>query len=89
MNQILKQLDLLRELAECSAVDEMTRLTIRKLLDDEIQKREGSLEKISEDLAKLAKDVLVQMILHTARLGLPNPRHNPMDLAIHREQYLV
>jgi hypothetical protein len=26
----------------------------------------------------LAKCVLVQMISHTARLGLPNPRHNPI-----------
>jgi len=55
MNKILKQLDLLRELAEGGAVDEMTRLTIRKLLDDEIQKK-VSLEKIPEDLAKFGKE---------------------------------
>ena len=44
MNKILKQLDLLRALAESGAVDEMTRLTIRKLLEDKIQKHEDTLE---------------------------------------------
>jgi len=56
MNKILKQIDLLRELAESGAVDEMTRLTIRKLLEDKIQKHEESLEELPEDLVKLAKE---------------------------------
>jgi hypothetical protein len=56
MNKVLKQLDLLRELAECGAIDEMTRLTIRKLLEDKIQKHEDSLEELPEDLAKFGKE---------------------------------
>ena len=56
MNQILKQLDLLRQLAESGAVDAATKLTIGKLLDDEIQRHEGSLGKLPEDLAEFAKE---------------------------------
>lgn len=56
MNKVLKQLDLLTELAQFGAIDVTTRLTIRKLLEDEIQKHEGSLEELPEDLAKLAKE---------------------------------
>jgi hypothetical protein len=56
MNKILRQLDLLRELAQFGAIDVTTRLTIRKLLEDEIQKHEGSLEELPEDLAKFGKE---------------------------------
>ncbi|HIE27189.1 TPA: hypothetical protein EYP66_07880 [Candidatus Poribacteria bacterium] len=48
MNKVLKRLALLRELAECGAVDDTTRLTIGKLLDDEIQKYDESLRKLPE-----------------------------------------
>ena len=60
MNQMLRRLDLLRELAESGAVDETTRLTIRKLLDDEIQKHDGSLGKLPEDLAEFAKEYKIR-----------------------------
>ena len=56
MNKILKQLDLLRELAESGAIDAVTRLTIGKMLDDEIQRHEGSLENRSKYLAEFAKE---------------------------------
>ncbi len=40
MNQTLKQLDLLRELADSGVVDVMMELTINKVLEYEIQRHE-------------------------------------------------
>ncbi len=52
MNQTLKQLDLLRELAKVGVDNSMMKLTTRKLLEYEIQQHEASLEKFAQDLAE-------------------------------------
>ncbi len=52
MNQTLKQLDLLRELAESGVLDVMMELTINKVLEYEIQRHQKRLKELAQILSE-------------------------------------